>query len=141
MLKVSEKRIKFDESGLSDIKEAITKADIAKLVSSGTISVIPVKGVSRGRARKAAAQRRKGRRSGHGSRKGKKKARTPKKEQWMNRIRALREVLAALKEKKKISNTAYWNLYRKAKGGFFRSKRHLKLYIQEQQDGTVKNEK
>ena len=38
-----------------------------------------------------------------------------------------------------ISTTDYHELYMKSKGGFFRSIRHLKLYVQEK--GLVKNEK
>ena len=54
-----------------------------------------------------------------------------KKKDWTNRIRLQRELLKLLKKNKQITPAAFKSLYRKAKGGFFRSKRHLKLYMQE----------
>ena len=36
-----------------------------------------------------------------------------------------------LKTGSKISDEVYKDLYRKSKGGFFRSKRHIKLYLTE----------
>ena len=73
------------------------------------------------------------------SRKGKKTARLPAKRVWMNRIRLQRNFVKSLRDNKMISTTDYHELYMKSKGGFFRSIRHLKLYVQEK--GLVKNEK
>jgi len=136
LLKCSKYRIKFDSDRLGDIKESITKYDLKKLISQGAITRSPEKSTSKVRVRKLKAQKRKGRRAGQGSRKGKKTARQPKKEVWMNKIRLQREFLKLLKEKKHITSKIYQNLYRKAKGGFFRSKRHMKIYIQDR--GLVK---
>ena len=131
VMKGSPKRVRFDETRLADIKEAITKYDIKALIEDGAITEIKKRGVSRGQARKRQAQRSKGRQRGAGSRKGKKTARLPRKLDWMNRIRLQREFLRELKEKELVSNTTFRDLYLKAKGGFFRSKRHLKIYITE----------
>ena len=49
----------------------------------------------------------------------------------MNKIRNLREFLKELKSKELIDNKNYRELYLKAKGGFFRNKRHLKTYVNE----------
>lgn len=76
-------------------------------------------------------QKRKGKRKGPGSRKGAKGARTPKKEKWMNTIRPLRKMLKELRENEKIERSAYRKLYRMAKGGAFRSRNHMKLYMKE----------
>lgn len=131
VIKGSKKRVRFDQERLTEIKEAITKYDIKALVEDGAITEIPKKGVSRARARKSQVQKRKGRQSGQGNRKGKKTARSPRKELWVKKIRLLRSLLKELKDKHKISTAVFTNLYRKAKGGFFRSKKHLKLYITE----------
>ena len=131
VLKCSKKRVCFDQDRLEDIKEAITKADIRSLINDKTIKAKPVKGVSRARARKIAVQKRKGRRKGLGSRKGKKTARLPKKVAWMNKIRIQRNFIKEIRSKKIIAKSNYQTLYLKAKGGFFRSKRHIKLYIEE----------
>ncbi len=131
VLKCSKKRIKFDEERLEDIKESITKADIRALVIDKAISKKKKKGISRVRARKRQEQRKKGKQKGHGSRKGKKTARAPKKKDWMNKIRLQRSVLKNFKDKGLIDNASFRDLYKKAKGGFFRSKRHIKIYLEE----------
>jgi len=131
-LKCSEKRIVFDTDRLDEIKEAITKADIRALVKKDAIRRKPMKSVSRGRARKIRTQKIKGRRKGHGSRKGRKTARTPKKRAWINKIRTQKKLLKLLSDKEIISKRNYRTLYLKSKGGFFRSRRHIKLYIKEQ---------
>lgn len=131
ILKCSKKRIKLDLSRLEDIKEAITKADIRRLIIDKAIDKIHKVGVSRGRARKKLVQKRKGKQKGYGARKGSRNARFPKKEEWMNKIRIQRRLLKNLKEKKIIDDLLYRELYLKSKGGFFRSKRHIKLYLEE----------
>lgn len=131
VMKGSPKRVRFDETRLADIKEAITKYDIKALMEDGAITEITKRGVSRGRARQRQSQRNKGRQRGQGLRKGKKTARLPRKLDWMNRIRLQREFLKELKEKELITNNTFRDLYLKAKGGFFRSKRHVKIYITE----------
>ena len=93
----------IDPEKLTEVKEAITKEDIRSLIKDKIIRKKPKVGVSRGRARKKAVQKKKGRRKGAGSRKGKTTARLPRKKSWINRIRAQRKLLQSLKEKEKIS--------------------------------------
>lgn len=131
-LKCGLKRVWFDQTKLETIKDAITKADVRSLINSGVIQERPAKSNSRGRARETASQRAKGRRRGHGRRKGKKTARLNSKDAWMARVRLQRELLKTLREKGHIDQKTHRNLYMKSKGGFFRSKRHIKLYIEEQ---------
>jgi large subunit ribosomal protein L19e len=131
VLKCSPKRIVLDSDELESIKEAITRSDVKSLISEGTISKKQKKGVSRARANVIKKQKAKGQRKGHGSRKGKATARTPKKETWMKKIRSQRELIKELKDSKLIDNKVYRNIYLKSKGGFFRSKRHIKLYLNE----------
>jgi large subunit ribosomal protein L19e len=131
ILKCSQNKIVFDNSKLKDIKEAITKADIKTLIANKVIWEKPSKENSRARARKRAVQKKKGRRKGEGKRKGKYTARTPKKEAWKIKIRTQRKLLKELRDKELISRKDYQDLYKKAKGGFFRSRRHIKTYIEE----------
>jgi len=131
ILKCSENKIVFDNTKLDDIKEAITKADIKSLIANKVIRKKPKVGVSKVRARKKKKQKRKGRRSGLGSRKGRTGARLPKKKAWIIKIRVQRKFIKLLRDKGIISARAFRLLYRKAKGGFFRSKRHIKLYMEE----------
>ena len=140
LLNASPKRIKFDNERLADINEAITKTDVRKLIDEKAIRKVQVKGVSRGRARKTQTQKSKGKRKGKGSRAGKSTARLPGKESWMNKIRSQRQLLKTLRESELISQKSFRDLYRKAKGGFFRSQRHIKLFIDDQ-DLIIKKEK
>lgn len=131
VMKCSEKRVIFDPSRLDEIKEAITKVDIRNLIKDGAIVRRAKKGVSRFRARKIRLQKSKGKRKGHGSRKGTFGARSNRKSRWVAHVRLQREFIRELKNKKIINNEIYRNLYMKIKGGFFRSKRHIKLYMEE----------
>lgn len=126
--KVGKKRIKLNPEKQDKIKEAITRFDLRKL--KGTAIIVEKKtGVSRVRARKKHEQKKKGRQKGPGSKKGAKYSRIPKKELWMNKVRIQRDLIKELKIKSKITNEFYRKLYNMIKGGFFRSKVHLKLYI------------
>jgi large subunit ribosomal protein L19e len=138
ILKTSRHNVRFDPQRLDDIKEAITKADIKSLIAEGAISVAHIQGTSKGSARKIKRQKRKGRQKGVGSRKGKAGARLPGKREWINRVRIQRGFLKELKDKKMLDSTTYNGLYLKVKGGFFRSKRHIKLYITEHKLVTEK---
>ncbi len=131
VLNCSTKRVVFDPARLEDIKEAITKTDIRLLVGEGAIVERPEKGVSRVRANKRKRQKRKGLRKGEGSRKGKATARRPKKQAWMDGIRAQRKFLKYLKTNNLLKPGAFKELYVKSKGGFFRSIKHIKLHIHE----------
>ena len=131
VLNCSVKRIKLDPDRFEEIKEAITKADIKSMAKDKAIIRKPVKGVSRVRARKRIVQRRKGRQKGFGTRKGKKTSIVSRKTAWINKIRAQRKLLNELKEKDEVTKSIYRLLYLKAKGGFFRSRRHITLYIKE----------
>ena len=122
-------RVWLNPDASEEIASAITREDIRGLIEKGTIKAKPVKGVSRGRARALAAKRAYGHRKGQGSRKGKKGARTPKKEQWIKKTRALRRRLKELRADGTLDKSVYCRLYRKAKGGEYRSVSHLNSHI------------
>lgn len=131
ILKCSPSRVFFDTELLEEISEAITKEDIRGLIKDGAIMKRQAVGISRSRANKRLEQRRKGRQKGQGSRKGRNTARLPGKERWMAKIRAQRKYLRELRETGVISRSDARVLYRKAKGGQFRSKRHINMYLDE----------
>ncbi len=136
LLNCSQKRVRFEQEALAEIKEAITKADIALLIKRRAITEVPARSVSRSRARKIQTQKSKGRRRGPGSRKGKESARGNPKQAWMAKARLQRGFIKELKEKDIIGSESFRNLYLRIKGGFFRNKRHIKLYMEER--GMVK---
>ncbi|HLD79011.1 MAG TPA: 50S ribosomal protein L19e [Candidatus Nanoarchaeia archaeon] len=131
ILGVSPKKVRFADDALEDIQKAITRSDMRGLIAVGKISTVNANQHSRAGARKVAAQKRKGRRRGKGSRKGTKHSLVTRKEKWTSRVRAQRNLLKELRDKQLLSTQNYQMLYRKSKGGYFRNRRHIKLYLKE----------
>ncbi|HME86803.1 MAG TPA: 50S ribosomal protein L19e [Candidatus Nanoarchaeia archaeon] len=132
VMNCSPKRVVFDENRIEEIEEAITKADVRRLVKTGAIIQMQKQGVSRSRANERKTQKAKGRRRGQGSRKGVASSRgDTKKRLWMNKVRLQRRFIASLKRTNQVTQENYRDLYRKVKGGLFRSKRHIDLYLEE----------
>lgn len=139
LLGVGKNKVKMDTEQLDEISGALTRRDIAHLIKQKTITIKPHSRQSKVRVRKNLIKKRKGRKQNTGSRKGSQKTRNPPKKVWMTKIRLQRKYLTGLKSKKMISTVDYRVLRAKAKGGFFRSLRHLKLYSTER--GMVKDQK
>ena len=133
-LGVSKKRIKLNADSAEkkkDLKELISREGAKELLAEGIISKTSKKGNSRTRANHIAEQKKKGRRSGQGKRKGTANARFNDKTKWIIKIRALRALLQSFKESGRLEVSDYRDLYRKAKGNFFRNKRHMLLFIEQ----------
>lgn len=109
-----------------DVADAITKADVRRLIQKGAIKKKSTDGQSRGRVRNKKIQEEKGRRSGHGSKKGNNQT---EKKKWMSKVRAQRKLLKELRDKGDIDSSTYRDLYQKSKGGRFNSKKHLMEYM------------
>jgi large subunit ribosomal protein L19e len=124
-------RIMLVPERVSEIKDAITKADIRALIKSGAIKISDARTPSRIRAKIRHAQKLRGRRKGHGKRKGGARARVPSKRQWINKIRLMRGTLKNLKVQGKLSQETYTQIYRRAKGGFFRDRGHMLFYLEQ----------
>jgi large subunit ribosomal protein L19e len=130
VMDIGKSRVWIDPEQQEDVANAITKQDIRNLIESGVIQKKEKKGVSRGRARAKAEQKKKGRQSGHGSRNGSKGARKDSKEEWTDKIRALRKELKRMRDEDEITSSQYRELYDMASGGFFRNKKHMQIYIE-----------
>jgi len=124
ILKVGESRVWFDPKQKKEIDEAITAEDFRILIKKKAIRKLPEK--------KNLSIHKKDRK-GIGSRKGAKYSRLNKKRRWIIKIRGLRHELKRLLESGKIEKFVYRNLYRKASGGFFRDKSHLRTYLERQE--------
>jgi large subunit ribosomal protein L19e len=124
VLKVGESKIWLDPTKSKDIEAAITKIDIRKLVKKGYIKALPDKLHRRG------GEERKRRRS-EGSRKGAKGAIIRKKRRWISVVRPLRQMLKELRDSDQIDRATYRMIYRLVKGGMFRSRSHLKIYLEQ----------
>ena len=125
LLKCGEGRVWIDPASQEELADAVTRSDVRSAIKAGVIRRLPIRGTSRVRARRRALEIAKGRHSGPGSRRGTPFARVPRKERWMRRIRAQRDLLRELRDGKKIPAGVYREFYRRAKGGMFRSRAHL----------------
>ena len=122
-------RVWIDPERVDEVNIAITRVEIKKLINDDIIKALPENSQSRGRARILAEKKKKGRRIGPGSKKGKKYSIISKKTRWMSRIRAQRKRLVNLRDRRIITVSIYRSLYRKAKGGEFRSVAELERFI------------
>ena len=130
VLKCGVNRVWFDPARLPDIENAISREDLRGLVAEGAIKARQKKGISRGRARAKIAKRAYGHCKGPGRRKGAAGARRPSKRSWIQKIRAIRKALVALRDAGTIDPHMYRILYRKAAGGQFRSVAHMKAQLE-----------
>lgn len=129
LLKCGTSRIRVTAG--KEVEEALTRDDVRNMIRKGIIRKIQKKGNSRAAARKILAQKKKGRRKGMGSRKGSMGARMPRKKKWMMTVKTLRSVIKELRDSGRIERKDYRILYRRVKGGMFRNKKHIMLYIKE----------
>lgn len=118
VLNVGKNKIKFASDKLSEIKEAITKQDIRDLYKEGFISIKPTIGKKKKNKRKT--------RIGPGNIKIKVKHR---KRDYVNITRKLRKYLKELLRQGKIDSETYWDLRKKIKTRYFKSKAYLKEYL------------
>lgn len=123
ILKVGITKVWIDPEHREDIKNAITKADIRKAISHGYIKA------KKGKLEYPKEMKKK--KKTIGSRKGRKHSRYDKKRKWINTIRPLRRMLKELKTSNNIDQKMYRETYKLLKGGTFRSRAHLKLYLQQ----------
>jgi large subunit ribosomal protein L19e len=130
LMKCGANRVYIHPDYIEDVGDAITRNDIRLLINAGAIRAKQKAGISRGRTRFQAAQKKAGKRVGPGSRKGAKGARDPKKKRWMRTIRAQRKELKDLRGKGIIEKSTYREFYMRAKGGQFRSRQHLLTHLQ-----------
>ncbi|MDY6774312.1 MAG: 50S ribosomal protein L19e [Candidatus Nanohaloarchaea archaeon] len=120
VLDVGEDRVWIDPDRTEDVEGALTKQDVRNLIESGVIKKKEKEGTSRKDA---------GGTQGPGSRKGRSGARKSDKDEWKDKIRALRGRLKELRDEGEISPSEYRELYDMASGGFFRNRKHMELYI------------
>lgn len=128
ILKVGESKVWLDPTKTKEIEGAITKIDIRKLIKKGYIKPLPEKVKKPKKKRK--------RRKRVESRKGSKYAKVSSKRRWISTVRPLRRMLKELRDKEEIDRVTYRKLYLLVKGGTFRSRSHLRIYLE--QHGIIK---
>jgi len=123
ILKVGQSKVWLDPTKTKDIVAAITKADVRRLIQKKYIKALPDKVKM---PRKKSKRRR-----GIGSVKGKKHARLAAKKRWIIVVRPLRRMLKELRKSGEIDKATYRKLYLMVKGGMFRSRSHLRIYLEQ----------
>jgi len=118
-LKVGKNRIHFNNDNFAELKEAITKQDIKELHAEGIITIKPVKG------RKTIKKRKTKRGPGKI-----KKTVNKRKQIYVKITRKLRTYLKELKALGVIDRDLYRELRNKIRMRTFRSKAHLKEYLE-----------
>jgi len=113
------------------VVQAITRSDIRSFIKDDVIKKIPEKKRAKNTPKKQ---------QNRGSIKGSKGARIGKKNEWFKKIRPQRKMIKELQESNSLKPGIYRSLYMKVKGGMFRSKAHLQLYLKEK-DLLMKEEK
>jgi len=120
-----------DKEKQKDVQAAITRADISRAIKKGIIKArlgkIPMPSTAGGRAK---------RRKKTGRMKGSKYARLPKKKRWIATVRPLRKTLKEYRKAGDIDSATYRKLYMLIKGGQFRSRSHMRIYME--QHGMLK---
>jgi len=123
ILKVGLSKVWLDPTKVKDIEAAITKIDIRRLIKKGMIKALPEK-VRRPREKVK-------RKKGPGRRKGAKGAIVTSKQRWISTVRPLRRMLKELRATGQIDKQTYRRIYLLVKGGMFRSRSHLKIYLEQ----------
>tara|TARA_Y100000310_G_C20627414_1_gene786722 strand:- start:462 stop:1016 length:555 start_codon:yes stop_codon:yes gene_type:complete len=118
-LKVGKNRIHFNSDNFAEIKEAITKHDIKELYAEGIITIKPIK--SRTKIKKRKTKRGPGKI---------KKTVNKRKQVYVKITRKLRAYLKELKNLGVIDRELYIDLRKKIRMRAFRSKAHLKEYLE-----------
>tara|TARA_B100001287_G_scaffold258394_1_gene244751 strand:+ start:65 stop:517 length:453 start_codon:yes stop_codon:yes gene_type:complete len=124
-------RIVINSAEADKVKEAITKADVRDLIDQKVITIKAAKSNSRVRARLRVIAKKKGRQRGPAKKSGRKTARSKPKDNWISRVRLQRKLLKSFKSRGLITSSTWKNLYLKSKGGFFRHKRQMLQYMEQ----------
>lgn len=128
ILKVGKTRVWINPQKLKDVEKAITRMDVKKLILQGTVKEKKTK-IPR-------LVKKGGKRRYEGSREGSKYARLTSKKRWINTVRPLRGMLKDLKASGQMDNRNYKRMRLLVKGGMFRSRSHMRIYIE--QHGLLK---
>ncbi len=120
LLNVGENRVRISPENISEVKSAMTRADVQALIDKGAIKALPKKG-----RRKKEKKKKRGTGSIKGST-GKKR-----KKGWMVKIRSQRRLINKLLALGALPKEEKRALYMKAKSGIFRNKKAMLTYLKE----------
>lgn len=129
VLGVGLNKVWFDPSRLNEIKEAITKQDIADLIKDKAIKKKPDEGVKRRAGKLKLKRKNKGRKRNE----GRIRLRT-RKQDYHKRIRKMRNFLKTFKKNEQISKKRYYELYGWLKAGVIKNRQGIIERINQGED-------
>ncbi|MDE1855998.1 MAG: 50S ribosomal protein L19e [Candidatus Micrarchaeota archaeon] len=121
--------IRFKPGSQSEIAKAITREDIKKLISDGSIIVLKPKHNVSMRSKILRQKRAEGRKRGQGRRKGTAKARIGL--GWEKKVRSQRIFLKELRNEKKLDRKSFRTFYLLIKGNAFKDKTSMLLHMKD----------
>jgi len=133
ILKVGETKIKFDAGYADDFKSSVTREDVKALIKAGAI--FKVKKVDKSKEKQA----KKNKKQGQGRKRGTKNARTPRKEQWVKKVRAQRDELKKAVESLKLTSKTKRKFYSQISGGKFKSRADLRRGLESERMSEEKD--
>ncbi|MBI5636315.1 50S ribosomal protein L19e [Candidatus Micrarchaeota archaeon] len=135
IFRVGESRVRFAEP--EKAISALTGDDVRELVKNKSVLILPVRGVSRAKARFNQSRKQAGRGRGPGSKRGGLYARMPKKERWIRKVRSQRRIL---KNTLGLESKFRRKVYGMVKGNAFKAKKQLVAYLKDQKTVEKKTE-
>ncbi|MGB9732781.1 MAG: 50S ribosomal protein L19e [Candidatus Micrarchaeia archaeon] len=139
ILNRGESAIRFNKNALEEIKKAITKDDIRRLIQNGSIFAVKAKHNLSLNSKLLKKKREEGRRRGFGRRKGTRKARGGI--TWEKKVRSQRALLTELKKMGKLDSANFKKFYMLIKGNAFPDKASLLLHLKEHGITVTEDEK
>jgi large subunit ribosomal protein L19e len=127
ILKVGVSRVRILPTAIEDVKKALTRNDVKKLIEEKKVFAIEEK-------KKMKKERKK-----KGLKKGSRKARESVR--WEDRVRAQRRLIKMLKAKGEITNETFKKVYKLIKSGSFSSRASLLTFLKDQKLLIEKEEK
>ncbi len=122
--------IRVNPSAFEEASKAITREDVRRLISAGSIFALKEKHNVSARSKLLKQKREEGRSRGTGSRRGTRKARAGT--GWEKKVRSQRFLLKRLKEMGKLDTVMFNKMYGLVKGNTYSSKAAMLLHLKEE---------
>ncbi|MBI2079510.1 50S ribosomal protein L19e [Candidatus Micrarchaeota archaeon] len=122
IMNVGVNKVRINPLDINRATEALTREDVRNLIKDKAVYKLPKSGRRKKEKKKHV---------GHGRRRGTKNARTPRKEDWMQRVRSQRKYLKQLVQEGNLDKTKKHPIYMKIKSGLFKSRKSLYLYLKD----------
>jgi large subunit ribosomal protein L19e len=129
ILNRGESSIRINPNAIEDVKKALTREDVRKLIKDGAVFAVKAKHNVSMNSKILRKKRSEGRRRGVGRRRGSRKARGGI--SWEKKVRVQRAMLKELKHMGKLDSANFNRFYMLVKGNSFHDKASLLLHLKD----------